>query len=179
MSRQLVACMLNVSEARRKDVVEKIAKEALAAVNPPRVKPISSDWAINATVLNIFQDIDYNRSVITLVSSEDCIGPCVEAACEKAYELIDLSHHEGVHPRLGAVDLVPLHPISEGVSLPNLGQVARGTLKYHQTPHGYIKQEMVCKIKQYQYLSLFLFLLLGIMQYHKIFEISQDKAWCI
>lgn len=53
-------------------------------------------------------------------------GPCVEAACEKAYELIDLSHHEGVHPRLGAVDLVPLHPISEDVSLPNLGQVARG-----------------------------------------------------
>lgn len=74
MSRQLVACMLNVSEARRKDVVEKIAKEALAAVNPPAVKPISSDWAINATALNIFQDIDYNRSVITLVSSEDCIG---------------------------------------------------------------------------------------------------------
>ncbi|XP_069974624.1 uncharacterized protein [Penaeus vannamei] len=126
MSRQLVACMLNVSEARRRDVVEKIAKEALAAVNPPKVKPIASDWAINATALNIFQDIDYNRSVITLVSSEDCIGPCVEAACEKAYELIDLSHHEGVHPRLGAVDLVPLHPISEDVSLPNLGQVARG-----------------------------------------------------
>lgn len=74
MSRQLVACMLNVSEARRRDVVEKIAKEALAAVNPPKVKPIASDWAINATALNIFQDIDYNRSVITIVSSEDCIG---------------------------------------------------------------------------------------------------------
>ncbi|XP_042862504.1 glutamate formimidoyltransferase-like [Penaeus japonicus] len=126
MSRQLVACMLNISEARKKEVVEKIAKAALSAVNPPKVKPISPDWAINATALNIFQDVDYNRSVITLVSSEDYIGPCVQAACEKAYELIDLSHHEGVHPRLGAVDLVPLHPISEGVSLPALGKVARG-----------------------------------------------------
>ena len=74
MSRQLVACMLNVSEARKLDIVEKIARAALKAVNPPQVAPVTPEWAINATALNIFQDIDYNRSVITLVSSEDLIG---------------------------------------------------------------------------------------------------------
>lgn len=50
----------------------------------------------------------------------------MEAACRTAYELIDLSKQKGVHPRLGAVDLVPLHPISENMSLQTLGAVAKG-----------------------------------------------------
>ena len=50
----------------------------------------------------------------------------MEAACKTAYELIDLSKQQGVHPRLGAVDLVPLHPISENMSLQALGRVAKG-----------------------------------------------------
>ncbi|XP_042230959.1 glutamate formimidoyltransferase-like [Homarus americanus] len=124
MSRQLVACMLNVSEGRRISVVEKIAKAALSASNPPTRAPSVPNWTINATVLNIFQDVDYNRSVLTIVSNEDNIGPCIEAACKTAYELIDLSKHEGVHPRLGAVDLVPLHPISENMSVQSLGHIA-------------------------------------------------------
>ncbi|KAK7083914.1 Formiminotransferase cyclodeaminase N-terminal like [Halocaridina rubra] len=86
--------------------------------------PAKSEWSINASVLNIFRDMDYNRSVITIVAHEDYIGSCVEAACTAAYKLIDLSCHEGVHPRLGAVDLVPFHPISENVCLESLGQVA-------------------------------------------------------
>ncbi|XP_071521279.1 uncharacterized protein [Panulirus ornatus] len=126
MSRQLVACMLNVSEGRRYGIVEQIAKAALSTINPPIQAPSVSEWAINATVLNIFQDVDYNRSVITIVSNENNIGSCVEAACKTAYELIDLSKHEGVHPRLGAVDLVPLHPVSENISLQSLGHIAYG-----------------------------------------------------
>ncbi|KAK3856085.1 hypothetical protein Pcinc_037554 [Petrolisthes cinctipes] len=124
MSRQLVACLLNVSEGRKLNVVEKIAEAALKSVNTTTTPP--TDWLINATVLNIFQDYDYHRSVITIVSSQDKIGACVEAGCRAAYELIDLSKHEGVHPRLGAVDLVPLHPISENMSLQSLGHTAAG-----------------------------------------------------
>lgn len=74
MSRQLVACMLNVSEGRQASVVEKIARTALSRTNPPVQPPAVPEWPINAAVLNIFQDIDYNRSVITIVSSEDSIG---------------------------------------------------------------------------------------------------------
>ncbi|XP_076031022.1 uncharacterized protein LOC143019213 [Oratosquilla oratoria] len=124
MSRQLVACLLNVSEARRKDIVEKIAEAAVAAVNPPAKTVSHPDRKINASVLNIFFDHDYNRSVITIASNEEHIGSSVGAACEKAYDLIDLRNHEGGHPRLGAVDLIPLHPISMDTSLERLGDIA-------------------------------------------------------
>ncbi|XP_066940039.1 uncharacterized protein [Macrobrachium rosenbergii] len=124
MSHKLVACMLNVSEARNKNVVEKIAGAALSAVNPPVIRPVTSEWRINASVLNIFRDYDYNRSVITVVSNTDLIGASLEAACKTAYDLIDLKNHEGVHPRLGAVDLVPLHPITETTCLESLGRIA-------------------------------------------------------
>ncbi|MPC29330.1 Glutamate formimidoyltransferase [Portunus trituberculatus] len=127
MSRQLVACMLNVSEGRNLALVERIAQSALRAVNPPAKKTAVEGWKINASVLNIFQDFDYNRSVITIVAGQDNIGASVEAACRTAYDLIDLSRQEGVHPRLGAVDLVPLHPISENMSLHTLGAVAKVT----------------------------------------------------
>lgn len=126
MSRQLVACLLNVSEARNIGVVERIAKAAVSIVNPPNIKPIHPDWKINASVLNIFEDYDYNRSVITIVANEDHIGKCVELACKTAYNLIDLSNHSGIHPRLGSVDLVPLHPISIDTDLLKLGNIAKG-----------------------------------------------------
>ena len=48
-------------------------------------------------------------------------------ACKKAYELIDLNQHEGGHPRLGSVDLVPIHPISPSISLKECGLIAKGT----------------------------------------------------
>ena len=53
-------------------------------------------------------------------------GPCVEAACRTAYELIDLRNHTGGHPRLGAVDLVPFHPISKDTCIKELGEIALG-----------------------------------------------------
>ena len=52
----------------------------------------------------------------------------MEAACKTAYNLIDLRNHEGIHPRLGSVDLVPLHPISQDTSLEDLGIIAKGTV---------------------------------------------------
>ncbi|CAL4243836.1 unnamed protein product, partial [Meganyctiphanes norvegica] len=125
MSRQLAACLLNVSEARNLGVVERIAKAAVSIVNPPNIKPIHPDWKINASVLNIFEDYDYNRSVITIAAHEDHIGMCIESACKMAYNLIDLIDHSGIHPRLGAVDLVPLHPISVDTDLQKLGTIAK------------------------------------------------------
>ncbi|KAH0621625.1 hypothetical protein JD844_023142 [Phrynosoma platyrhinos] len=57
---RLAACLLNVSEGRRKDVVEKIAKAAVCKDN--------GQERLQATVLNIFSDYDYNRSVITIAA---------------------------------------------------------------------------------------------------------------
>ncbi|XP_074647941.1 uncharacterized protein LOC141903634 isoform X2 [Tubulanus polymorphus] len=84
IQRKLVACLLNVSEAKRSDVIQEITKAALS---------------INAS--------------------------SVKACCIRAYELIDLSNHSGGHPRLGAVDLVPFHPISENVTLEECATIAR------------------------------------------------------
>lgn len=54
-------------------------------------------------------------------------GKSVHDACCTAYQEIDLREHEGGHPRLGAVDLVPFHPVSESVTLDECGIFARGT----------------------------------------------------
>ncbi|XP_024210784.2 formiminotransferase N-terminal subdomain-containing protein isoform X9 [Pan troglodytes] len=63
---RLAACLLNVSEAGRKYIVENIAKAALLDKNGKKHLQVS--------VLNIFSDQDYNRSVITIATSVDKLG---------------------------------------------------------------------------------------------------------
>ncbi|CAN9498013.1 unnamed protein product [Ophioblennius macclurei] len=122
VGRRLAACLLNISEARRKDLVEMVAKAALYGTEGVRRE--------GTTVLNIFNDHDYNRSVITIVASIDCLGEAVLSACEKACALIDMSAHSGVHPCMGAVDLVPIYPLGEEVEADHCAKealaVARG-----------------------------------------------------
>lgn len=76
------------------------------------------------SVLNIFSDQDYNRSVITIAASVDKLGDSVLAACSEAFESIDMEDHEGIHPCLGAVDLIPIYPRSR-VGMEECGAVAR------------------------------------------------------
>ncbi|KAL0964047.1 hypothetical protein UPYG_G00317590 [Umbra pygmaea] len=109
LGQRLVACLLNVSEARRKNLVETVARAAVFEHN--------GRWRKGTTVLNIFNDRDYNRSVITIVASIECITEAVLSACEQACGLIDMRVHEGGHPAMGAVDLVPLYPLGEEVGL--------------------------------------------------------------
>ncbi|XP_033842839.1 formiminotransferase N-terminal subdomain-containing protein [Periophthalmus magnuspinnatus] len=117
LGRRLVACLLNVSEARRKDLVETVAKAAL--YDPKGLRREGT------TVLNIFNDHDYNRSVITIVSAIDSIREVVLSACEKACTLIDMRSHRGVHPCLGAVDLIPIYPLGEDVLPQDCAREAR------------------------------------------------------
>ncbi|XP_076854489.1 formiminotransferase N-terminal subdomain-containing protein isoform X2 [Brachyhypopomus gauderio] len=114
---RLVTCLLNVSEARQKDLVEKVAQAAITDLQGGRRK--------HTTILNIFSDYDYNRSVITVVANIELIRESVLAACERACELIDMNAHEGVHPAMGAVDLVPLYPLGEEVGLEECGKEAQ------------------------------------------------------
>ncbi|KAK2493704.1 hypothetical protein MC885_001275 [Smutsia gigantea] len=113
---RLAACLLNISEARRKYIVENIARAALLEKNGQHHPEVS--------VLNIFSDEDYNRSVITIAASVDKLGDSVLAACTEAFESIDMEVHEGTHPCLGAVDLIPIYPLS-GVGMEECGAVAR------------------------------------------------------
>jgi len=108
MARQIVECVPNFSEGR--DAAKVHAIEA----------------AIRATgvlVLRAEMDRDHNRSVITFAGSPDAVFQAALRAIEKAAELIDVSAHSGVHPRIGATDVVPFVPI-EGVTLEDCAEMA-------------------------------------------------------
>lgn len=116
LSLRLAVCLLNISEARKKDVVERVAKAALWNNQ--------GEKKIQTTVLNIFSDYDYNRSVITIAGPVETLGNSILTACVEAFNLIDMNAHVGIHPCLGAVDLVPIYPLSDSVSLEECGRVA-------------------------------------------------------
>jgi glutamate formiminotransferase len=69
-------------------------------------------------------DADHNRCVITLVGERDAIQEAAIRGVGKAAELIDLTKHQGAHPRMGAADVVPFIPI-ESVTLEDCVAIAR------------------------------------------------------
>ncbi len=69
-------------------------------------------------------DADHNRCVITLAGDREAIQEAAIRGVGKAAELIDLTRHQGAHPRLGAADVIPFIPI-EGVTLEDCVAVAR------------------------------------------------------
>jgi glutamate formiminotransferase len=91
-------CVPNFSEGRKTETVERLA-EAIASVD-------------TACVLDKHIDPDHNRSVITFVASPEMIVDAAVRAVGLAAELIDMRQHVGVHPRLGATDVLPFIPIS-------------------------------------------------------------------
>src|SRR5690349_10469802 len=100
--RALVECVPNFSEGRKPETVQAIA-EAILAVD-------------TACVLDRHIDPDHNRSVITFVATPEHVVEAAFAAVRRASELIDMRRHQGVHPRLGATDVLPFVPIS-GVTI--------------------------------------------------------------
>lgn len=98
----LVECVPNFSEGRKLDVVARLGNE-IATVP-------------TACVLDTHIDPDHNRSVITFVASPDKVVEAAVRAVAKARDLIDMRTHQGVHPRLGATDVLPFVPV-RGVSM--------------------------------------------------------------
>jgi len=105
----IIECVPNFSEGRDVSVVARIA-EAITSVPGAAVLDQTSDW-------------DHNRSVITFAGSPDAVAEAAFRAIQRAAELIDLSRHAGVHPRVGAADVIPLVPVA-GVTLEFCAQVA-------------------------------------------------------
>jgi glutamate formiminotransferase len=94
---RLVACVPNVSEGRRPEVVEEIVA-AFAGV------------ASEVLVLDASSDPDHHRSVVTLMGPGPALVEAAVAGAEACARLIDLNHHRGVHPRMGALDVLPFVP---------------------------------------------------------------------
>jgi glutamate formiminotransferase/formiminotetrahydrofolate cyclodeaminase len=98
----LVECVPNFSEGRRPEVITAI-RDAIAGVE-------------GVVILDVSSDASHNRTVVTFVAPT---GSAVQAAftgISKAAELIDLTTHQGEHPRIGATDVCPFIPL-EGTSM--------------------------------------------------------------
>lgn len=108
----VVECVPNFSEGRRAEVVEAIA-EAVRSVDGVRF-------------LDREMDADHNRAVLTFLGPPDAVAEAAVRGAAKAVELIDLTQHEGEHPRMGAVDVIPFIPIS-GITMEACVDLARET----------------------------------------------------
>jgi glutamate formiminotransferase len=102
----MLECVVNISEGRQPEVIG-----ALSAACGP-------------ALLDVHTDPDHNRSVLTLAGSADNLPEAALALARAAVERIDMSRHSGVHPRLGAVDVVPFVPL-ESVGMEQAAKVAR------------------------------------------------------
>ncbi len=107
---KLVECVPNFSEGRRPEVVAAI-RDAIAGV-------------AGVSVLDVSSDASHNRTVVTFVVSMEHAVDAAFAGIEKARELIDLNHHSGEHPRMGAADVVPFIPL-EGSTMEDCIVLAR------------------------------------------------------
>lgn len=90
-------CVPNVSEGRRPEVVARLAA--------------SVSEVPGARLLDVSSDPDHNRTVLTLAGEAEGLHQALLALYETALAEIDLTRHEGVHPRVGAVDVVPFVPL--------------------------------------------------------------------
>ena len=95
---QLIECVPNISEGRNQIVIDKIV-DVIETVE-------------GVKLLNVDPGKATNRTVITFVGEPQAVIDAAFLLIEKAKELIDMSLHNGEHPRMGAVDVCPLIPIS-------------------------------------------------------------------
>lgn len=112
MAGQLIECVPNFSEGRDAAIVRAI-EEAIAS-------------APGVSLLRAEMDPDHNRSVITFAGAPDHVAEGALRGIAKAVERIDLRKHKGVHPRIGAADVVPFVPL-EGATLEDCVDVAHRT----------------------------------------------------
>ncbi|MBI4906748.1 MAG: glutamate formimidoyltransferase [Acidobacteria bacterium] len=98
MSRQIIECVPNFSEGRDPRVIAEIVESVRSVPG--------------AALLASESDPDHHRSVLTIAGEPE---PVVEAAFRAAATAalhVDLNHHRGVHPRIGATDVIPLVPVA-------------------------------------------------------------------
>src|ERR1700675_2595988 len=93
----MIECVPNFSEGRDPDTIAAIAG-VIGAVS-------------GVALLGFESDADHHRSVITFAGAPEAVMEAAVRATGKAAELIDLRRHAGVHPRVGAGDVVPFVPL--------------------------------------------------------------------
>ena len=105
----IVACVPNFSEG----VDEAVVRAIVASMRVDGVRLL--DWTM---------DSDHNRSVVTIAGAPAAVVESAVRAVGQAKELIDLTKQRGVHPRIGAADVIPFVPVSK-ISLDQCAVLAR------------------------------------------------------
>ncbi len=95
---KLFECALNFSEGRRSEVIDAVVAAAHGA---------------GVRVLDVAANADHNRTVLSFVGAAAEVEAAVRAVTAEALARIDMNAHQGAHPRMGAVDVVPLVPLGE------------------------------------------------------------------
>ncbi len=114
MKNRIIECVPNFSEGRDKGVINQI------------VNAIAEDEAVK--VLDVDPGEATNRTVVTFVGEPENVVEAAFRGVKKAQELIDMRHHHGAHPRIGATDVLPLIPVA-GVTLEECAEMARSLAK--------------------------------------------------
>ncbi len=96
---KIIECVPNFSEGHDRKKIEAIARVFKSFPN--------------VRLVDFSGDADHNRSVFTFLGKPEDVLEAALAACGKALKLIDMREQIGVHPRLGAVDVVPFIPLSK------------------------------------------------------------------
>src|ERR1700736_4489011 len=107
--KRIIECVPNFSEGRAPGVIDAVT-EAMSAV-------------CGSAVLDRHSDRDHNRSVITLAGEPEAVLEAALCGVGVAATLIDLTRHSGVHPRIGATDVLPFVPIA-GITLEECAALA-------------------------------------------------------
>ncbi|MBT8369713.1 MAG: glutamate formimidoyltransferase [Deltaproteobacteria bacterium] len=111
---KIIECVPNFSEGRDLKKIEKI-------VEPFRAKD-------GVKLLDYQNDEDHNRSVVTVVGEPDPLKAAVIESMGVAVELIDMRTHQGQHPRMGAIDVVPFIPV-KNVSVAEAVAISKAAAK--------------------------------------------------
>jgi glutamate formiminotransferase / formiminotetrahydrofolate cyclodeaminase len=108
---RLVECVPNFSEGRNRAIIDAIA-DAIKGV-------------ADVKLLDVDPGADTNRTVYTFVGTPEAVSDAALKAAQKAYELIDMAKHSGAHPRMAAMDVCPIVPISD-VTMDECVEISRG-----------------------------------------------------
>lgn len=112
--KKIIECVPNFSEGRDKDIINAITAEI--------------EKGGEVRLLDVDPGEATNRTVVTFVGEPEAVVEAALRGMKKAAELIDMRHHHGAHPRMGATDVCPLIPVS-GITLEECAQLARGLAK--------------------------------------------------
>ncbi len=126
---KIIECVPNFSEGKNKDIINQITN-AIATVE-------------GVKVLNIDMGAATNRTVVTFAGTPEAVVEAAFRGIKMAGELIDMSHHKGEHPRMGATDVCPLIPLS--------GITMEETVEYAKKLSQRVGEELHIPVYLYEY----------------------------